>query len=447
MDFTKQEVDQLNAVIKVKVTPADYESKVDAALKTYQKKANMPGFRPGKVPSGMIRKMYGKSLLMDEINKLLQENLYKYISENNIEALGNPLPKADSDNKIDWDNQKDFEFTYDIGLAPKFKVELSDKDKFTKYVVRMDDESINKYTSDICKRYGKVATADISEENDILFGDFVELDEAGIIVPGGIFKSSSLAVERMKNEELKKQLIGLKKGDKIIVESLKLSENITDLAAMLGIDKEKAAQLKCKFQYTVTNISRLAPADMNQELFDKVYGKDVVKTAEEFNAKIKEELTAMFENDSEKRLKNDIVEALMKKIAVNLPDEFLKRWLMEVNEKPLTIEQIAAEYPSYSEMLKWQLIENKILKEHQIKVDSDEAIAYVKELVKNHFLEAGQASIDDAEIEKTAQRVLANEEESKKVYNDLYEKKTMKLYTSTFTIEEKEVSYEEFSKQ
>ncbi|MEO6883207.1 MAG: trigger factor [Bacteroidia bacterium] len=446
MDFTKQEVDQLNAVIKVKVTPADYETKVDAALKTYQKKANMPGFRPGKVPSGMIKKMYGKSLLVDEINKLLQENLYKYITENNIEALGNPLPKHDAEKQIDWDNQKDFEFTYEIGLAPKFNVELSAKEKFNKYIVRIDDELINKYASDIYKRYGKVATAEVSEADDILFGDFVELDAAGNIVPGGIFKSSSLAVERIKNEGLKKQIIGLKKGDKVIVESSKLSENMTDLAAMLGIDKEKAAQLKCNFQYTVTNISRLAPAEKNQELFDKVYGKDVVKTEEEFNAKIKEELTGMFSNDSEKRLKRDIVEALMKKIAISLPDEFLKRWLMEVNEKPLTYEQISAEYVGYAEMLKWQLIENKILKDHQIKVDNDEATAYVKELVKVHYLRAGQANIDENEIEKTAQRVLANEEEAKKVYNDLYEKKTMKLYTSTFTIEEKEVSYEEFSK-
>ncbi len=221
MNITQENIDELNALLRVKVVAEDYLPKVESAIKEHQKKAAMPGFRPGKVPTGMIKKMYGKSILVDEINKLLNDSLYNYLNENKIEVLGNPLPKTDSDLRIDWDNQKEFEFLYEMGLAPKFNVELSTKDKFTYKTVKIDEELINKYVSDIAKRYGKVETSEISAEGDMLNGDFVEVDAAGQIVAGGIFKTASLFLDRITDATVKKALVGLKKEDKVVLDAAK----------------------------------------------------------------------------------------------------------------------------------------------------------------------------------------------------------------------------------
>lgn len=445
MNITQENIDELNAVLKVKVVADDYLPKVETALKDYQKKANIPGFRPGKVPTGMIKKMYGKSILVDEINKLLNDSLYKYLQENKIEVLGNPLPKAD-DKTIDWENQKEFEFLYEMGLAPKFNAELSPKDKFTYQTVKIDDELVNKYVSDIAKRYGKVEPVEVSAEGDLLNGDFVELDANGEILSGGIFKTGSLFLERVKDAAAKKALTGLKKEDKAVVEAQKLSENPVDLAAMLGIDKAAAEKLTSKIQFTVKGISRLAEAEINQEFFNKIYGEGTVSTQEEFKAKIKDELAAMFVNDSERKFYNDVVEHLMNKINFSLPTAFLKRWIVAVNEKPVTPDQVEAEFDSYSKGLKWQLIENKIIKDNELKVSNEEVIEHTKQLILEQFGKYNPSPIADDELNQTVQRVLSNQEEAKKIYEKLYGQKVMDLFKTKFTVENKEVPYDDFFK-
>jgi trigger factor len=443
MNITQENIDELNAVLKVKVVAEDYLPKVEGALKDYQKKASIPGFRPGKVPSGMIKKMYGKSIMVDEINKLLSDSLYKYINENKIEILGNPLPKADSDNAIDWDNQKEFEFMYEMGLAPKFDVDLSPKDKFSYQTVKIDEELVNKYTTDIAKRYGKVEAVDIAGEGDLLNGDFVELDSNGEILPGGVFHTTSVFMDRIK-EEAKKAFTGLKAGDKTVIDAQNLTANATDLAAMLGIDKAVAETFNSKLQFTVKGISRLAASEINQELFDKIYGPGTITTEEEFRAKIKDELSGMFINDSERKFYNDVVEHLMNKISFNLPADFLKRWIVAVNEKPVTAEQVESEFEGYSKGLKWQLIENKIIKDNNIAVSNEEVIEHTKELILEQFGRMGQAPMNDEELNQTAQRVLSNQEEAKKLYEKLYGQKVMTLFKTKFTLENKEVAYDEF---
>lgn len=445
MNIIQENIDELNAVLKVKVVANDYLPKVETALKDYQKKASIPGFRPGKVPTGMIKKMYGKSIMVEEINKLLSDSLYNYLHENKIEVLGNPLPKADS--VIDWDNQQEFEFLYEMGLAPKFNVDLSPKDKFVYQTVKIDDELVNKYVTDIAKRYGKVENVEVSEDADLLNGDFVELDANGEIVAGGIFKTGSLFLDRVKDATTKKALIGLKKDDKVVLEANKLSENATDLAALLGIDKEKAESLNCKLQFTVKGISRLAAAEINQEFFNKIYGEGNVTTEEEFKAKIKDELANMFVNDSERKFYNDVVEHLMNKVNFNLPTEFLKRWIVAANEKPVTFEQVDAEFDNYSKGLKWQLIENKIIKDNNLEVTKDEVVAHTKELILQQFAQMGQGPMGDEELNQTAQRVLSNQEEAKKLYEKLYGQKVMELFKTKFTLENKEVAYDDFFKK
>ncbi|HEX8515538.1 MAG TPA: trigger factor [Bacteroidia bacterium] len=443
MNITQENIDELNAVLKVKVTAEDYLPKVEGALKNYQKKATIPGFRPGKVPTGVIKKMYGKSVMVEEINKLLSDSLYKYINENKLEILGNPLPKADDKTVIDWDNQKEFEFMYEMGLAPKFEVELSPKEKFTYQTVKIDDDLVSKYVSDIAKRYGKVEQVDAAAEGDLLNGDFVELDANGEILAGGIFKTSSVFLDRVK-PEAKKAFIGLKVGDKTVVNAQDLTANPVDLAAMLGIEKAEAESFTSKLQFTVKGVSRLAASEINQELFDKIYGPGNVNSEEEFRAKIREELSGMFVNDSERKFYNDVVDRLMSKVNFNLPSDFLKRWIVAVNEKPVTPEQVDTEFDGYAKGLKWQLIENKIIKDNNISVTNEEVMDHTKNLILAQFGKMQQMPMSDEDLANTAKRVLGNEEEAKKIYEQVYGQKVMTLFKTKFTLENKEVAYDEF---
>ena len=447
MNITQENIDELNAVLKVKVVVEDYLPKVENALKEHQKKASIPGFRPGKVPSGMIKKMYGKSILVDAINKLLNDSLTSYLKENKIEVLGNPLPKAGTENNIDWDNQKEFEFLYEMGLAPKFNVELSAKDKFTYQTVKIDEVLINKYVSDIAKRYGKVENVDVSAEGDLLNGDFVELDPTEEIKPGGIFKTSSIFLDRVNDEATKKSLIGLKKDDKVILNAQNIADNPVDIASILGIEKEFAETLNSKIQFTVRNISRLAASEINQVLFDKIYGSGTLTTEEEFKTKIKEELSTMFVNDSERKLYNDIVEHLMNKINFNLPSAFLKRWILAVNDKPVTPEQVETEFEGYSKGLKWQLIENKIIQDNNIQVTNQEVIDQTKQMILEQFGKYNPTPMSEEDLNQTVQRVLSNQDEAKKLYEKLYGEKVMTLFKSKFTLENKELPYDDFFKK
>lgn len=443
MNITQENIDELNAVLKVKVVAEDYLPKVEGALKNYQRKATIPGFRPGKVPTGVIKKMYGRSVMVDEINKLLNDSLYKYINDNKIEILGNPLPKADDKTVIDWDNQKEFEFMYEMGLAPKFEVELSPKEKFTYQSVKIDDELVNKYVTDIAKRYGKVEQVDAAAEGDLLNGDFVELDANGEILPGGVFKTSSVFLDRVK-PEAKKAFIGLKVGDKTVINAQDLTANAVDLAAMLGLEKDAAESFSAKLQFTVKGVSRLAASEINQELFDKIYGPGTITTEEEFRMKIREELAGMFVNDSERKFYNDVVDRLMSKVNFNLPSDFLKRWIVAVNEKPVSPEQVETEFDGYAKGLKWQLIENKIIKDNDIAVTKDEVMDHTKNLILAQFGKMQQMPMSDEDLENTAKRVLGNEEEAKKIYEQVYGQKVMTLFKTKFTLENKEVAYDEF---
>jgi trigger factor len=444
MNITKENIDALTAVIKIKVGPEDYLSNVEKTLRDHQKKASMPGFRPGKVPSGMIRKMYGKSVLADELNRLLGDSLYSYIRDQKLDILGNPLPKADNNPDIELDGKKEFEFVYDLALQPDFKVDFSADEKHTRFVVKIDDSLLDKYSNDIARRYGQIASVEETGEHDLVYGDFVELDAAGEILAGGIFKSSTLYLEKL-NETQKAKLVGLKADDKVVLEPSEIAETPGELATKLGLTPEHAATLQSKFRFTVKSINRLAPAPINQDLFDKMYGPGVVNSPEEFRAKLSEELKNMFRNDSENKLKNDIVKSIIQKTHFTLPDEFLKRWMLAVSKNPATPEQINQEYDQYREALRWQLIENKIYKENNIVVTNDEAIEYVKGLVKANYEKTGHSDVNEEELSMTANRVLEKEEEAKRVFDSLYHEKMMTLFQTKLKIEEKEVGYEEFS--
>lgn len=441
MNIQKNSIDPLNLEITIQLGPQDYEQKVNEGIKKVQKQASMPGFRPGKVPGGLIRKQYGTQIMVDEINKILNDAIYKYIEENKIEILGNPLPKDQT--KVDFGTQKEFEFVYELGLAPDFELQLDGKWNFTYKTVKVDDALVEKYLKDVRRNYGSPVYPEVSGEKDVLFVDINELDESGAIKAGGIFKSSSLSPERISNQAAAAKLTGLRKEDKVVIAADELYATDLDKSVSLGISKELAEQTHCNLQLTIKNISRMEDAELNQELFDRVYGAGKVNSLDEFKEKIREELGLMFSADAERFLKTEVEKKLVEKINLQLPDAFLKRWLTVVNEKPITQEELEKDYPNYANAMKWRLIENKIIKDHQIKVESTEAVEEAKAFIKSEYARYGQVPAE-SDLEKISKDLLSKEKEAQKIFENLYSKKVIALIKEKCKLDTKEVSYEEF---
>lgn len=441
MNITKKDIDALNAELSITLAPQDYEERVNDAIKKVQKQAAMPGFRAGKVPVGLIKKQYGKSILVDEINKILNDSLYNYINDNKIEILGNPMPKADS--AVDFDNKTEWTFDYELGLSPQFDLKLDSSQSFTYNTVKVDDALVEKYLKDVKRNYGKPSNPEVAEEKDVLYIDIVELDADGSIKPGGVFKSTSIGIDRLKNEAAKAKLTGAKKEDKIVINANELYDSAVDKSISLGIDKELAETFDANLQVTVKNIARMEDAELNQELFDKLYGAGNVNSEEEFRDKIKGELGMMFAQDTDRKFVETVEKTLVDTLDIRLPDEFLKRWLMAVNEKPLTKEQLEAEYPSYARSMQWKLIENKIIKDNSITVTNEEAKEEAGRFIRSQYARYGQTP-DEAEVAKIADSILSKQDEAQKIYEGLYSQKVLNLLKTNCKLDTKEVSYNEF---
>lgn len=441
MNITKKDIDALNAELSITLAPQDYEERVNNAIKKVQKQAAMPGFRAGKVPVGLIKKQYGKGILIEEINKILNDQLYTYINDNKIEILGNPMPKENS--AVDFDNKTEWTFDYELGLSPKFDLKLDSSQAFTYNTVKIDDELVEKYLKDVKRNYGKPSNPEVAEEKDVLYIDIVELDGDGNITPGGVFKSTSIGIDRLKNETAKAKLTGAKKEDKIVINANELYDSAVDKSMSLGIDKEHAETFDANLQVTVKNIARMEDAELDQELFDKLYGAGNVNSEAEFREKIKGELAAMFAQDTDRKFVETVEKTLVEKLNITLPDEFLKRWLMAVNEKPLTKEQLESEYPAYARSMQWKLIENRIIKDNGITVTMDEAKEEAGKFIRSQYARYGQTP-DEAEVTKIAESILAKQDEAQKIYEGLYSQKVLNLLKTTCKLDNKEVSYNEF---
>lgn len=439
MNITDVKIDDLNAVIKIKLTPEDYTEKYEAKLKEARKQVSEPGFRPGKVPMGMIKKKYGQSILADELNGIINENLYKHIQEKELNVLGNPLPSDEHTTFDKWEAGSDFEFGYKIGLAPEFKVKPSSKDKVTFHKIKVDKEVIDKQIEDFAKRYGQMTQADVAKESDMVFGEFVQKE-------GEIKAKSTVSIPMIEDKKIQKKFIGIKPGDTITIDPKTVSKGDADMAAMLHIKKEELDTATGDFDFTVEEVKRLEPAAIDQELFDKIHGKDTVKTEKEFRAKIEEEMSVAFVNDSERLFQKDLAAYFVKKLDLKLPDEFLKEWIKQSNEKEVSTEEIEAEYPQYSDQLKWQLVENKIIQENEIKVEVEEVKDYVKGMLVQQYAQYNMPTPDDKALEENALGVLKNQEETKKIFDYLYKGKVSDFFKNNIKIQDKEVSQEDFIK-
>ncbi len=445
MNVIREDVDALNAILKVQVAQEDYQSKVKASLEKYRKTAKIPGFRPGHVPMSMIQKQYGNSVLADTLNKVVNDSLYGFINENKIEILGNPIPKEGADSvKGDFNNPTEFEFAYEIGLTPKVEVELSAKNKYDYVKVKIDDELVNKQIDDLRRRYGKLVSSEKVGEKDLILAQFVELKEDGSILEGGILNSSTISMEFVEDAATKKALTGKKQGDKVEIEPSKVSRGEKDTAAMLGITEDQLSSISSKFQMTINEIKHMEMADLSQELFDRLFGPGVINSEGELKVKIAEDLKGMFINDSDRILTRYIYDDLIAKTKVELPDTFLKRWIRLSNEKPILPEQIEAEYDGYAKSLKWQLIQGNIFKSNDIKLDNQELIEFTKGLLVSNYAQYGMPAPEDKELTENAMQVLSKKEEADRVMEMLADQKLIQFFKSTVKLNEKEVSYDEF---
>ena len=445
MNLTQSKAKDLMATITVDVVANDYTEKVNKVLKDYRKTAEVPGFRKGNTPMGIINKKYRTSVIVEEVNKLIQDELYKHITEEKVRVLGSPMPMDET--KIDWENDVDFKFVYEIGLAPEFDVKITAKDKLDYQKIKADAKLVDGYCTDIAKRYGKMSNPEVSQEGDLVFCSINQLDVDGNVMENGIKNDATVSMDYITDKKIKKQFVGVKADDVITVNVMKAFTNHSDLGAMLNVSHEAIHNLTSEeFQFTIKNINRLAPAELNVELFDKVYGVGTVKDVKEFRAKIQDEAEGQFVAESDRMLKNDVVTYFIEKLKLQMPDDFLKRWLVQTSEQPITMEMLETEYDMYSKSLQWQLIENKILENYEIKVSQDDIIAHTKKLIGMQMKQYGQPDGDDAQLTDIATGILKNEEEKKKIYDQIFDERTLAVYKENFKLTEKSISYDDFVK-
>ncbi len=446
MNITRTNTDDLNAVIKLQLVKEDYASQVDSVLKEHRRKASIDGFRPGKVPMGLIKKMYGVPVLADEVNKILGQELYKYIEENKLDILGEPLPNETEQKNIDWEKDTEFEFVFDIAMAPEYTLNLSKRDKLNFFKIAVDEKMIQNGIDMYARRFGSNQEVDVVEDKEIIKGNFAQLDAEGNLADRGIISEDvAISLEYMKDEESKAKFIGANVNQIITFNPAKAFPNRTDLASMLGIDTEMAETLESDFQYTITNISKFVPAEINQELFDKVFGKEKVSSVEEFKAQIKADIEAQLVNDSDYKFLIDAKDKLVKKAKIDLPVAFLKRWILATN-KNMTVEQVDSDFENYSDDIRWQLIKDKLIKDNDLKATEEEVVEFAKKQALMQFQQYGMMEVPEEYLTNYAKQMLENKDEARKIWDRKLDDKVIEYLKDTIKVEETEVSTEEFNK-
>ncbi len=443
MNISQEKIDKLNAIVKINIDPVDYQPRVDKAIKDHAKKAKIPGFRSGMVPASHIKRMYGKSILVDEINNMLSDTLNKYIEDEKLEVLGQPLPKVDDKKEYNWDFADNFEFNYEVGLAPEFNVEFTEADKLTQYVVKIDPETLASRIKNIRRSYGKMTNPDVSADDDVLYSD---LDFVGAEFDQGFGNTASVRLDQIKDEKIKASLIGLKKDDVVEFDLQKAFDNdAAKIAGLLKIDEEIAAGLKGNVTLTVKNVNRLEESDLNQEFFDKLFGEGNVTTEEEFTAKITDELEGMMVQDAERKLQEDTYKYSLDKVQFELPDEFLKRWLKASNEK-LSAEELVGGYSDFAKNLKWTLIENKIIKDNNIELQYEEVFELAKQRLDQQFRMYSPQPLSDEQLGQYTVQYLQNKDNANKIFEEVKAYRVFDHIKRVVTLDKKEILYTDFTK-
>ncbi len=439
MKIEQSELKDLTAVVTLTVEPADYQDEVAKQLKQVRQKAQMPGFRPGMVPAGLVKKMYGKGILADVLNKQVGEGLQKHIEDHNLQILGEPLPSENSP-KIDLDNEDSFTFLFDIAVAPEFDAKLTGKNKLTEYVIEVTDEMVNNQVKSYAERFGEYAQADEVAEGDIVKGLAKQVD-------GDIVKENAvLNPAYMKQKTQQKKFIGAKKGDVVTFNPTKAFDSEVEVSSLLGITKEQAKDLKSDFTFEIQEITRHTTAAIDAELFAKVYGADAPKDEAAFRARVKAEIEANMAEDSKYKFGLDAKEAIMKKMEkLEFPVDFLKRWVLATNEK-MTAEELEKDFDKMLEELKWHLAKDQLMKEYKVDVQKEDVEAYAKEVARMQFMQYGLMHIDDQYLTNYANEMLKQENQLRGIVERVAENKIYEALKGVAKIEQKKISHEDFGK-
>ena len=447
MNISLKNNDTTSGIIKIEIGQSDYAEQVEKSLKNIRKKANIPGFRKGMVPMGMIKKMYGKQALAEEINKLVSEKLYHYIQENKLNILGEPLPNQTEQKAIDFNTQAEFEFCFDVALAPEIKIELSKKDKLPYYKVKIDDEMVSKQLDAYRANFGSYDKVEEVEEKDLVKGVIAELENGAVKEGGIVVEDAILMPSYIKNEEERKKFLGAKNNTVVIFNPNKAYDGAeAEIASLLKIDKSKVAETTSDFSFEIKEITRHKDAEMNQELFDKVFGEGIVTSEEEFKNKIVEALTEQYVPQSDFKFLEDAREMLVGKVGeLKFADSILKRWLLVANEKN-TPEKVEEDYPQIIKDLTYHLIKESIVKDNEIKVEDADVETFAKRVAKSQFAQYGMLSVPEDVLDNYAKDMLKNKQTLQNIIERAVEEKIAAWLKEQVELEEKEVSTEEFNK-
>ncbi len=437
MNITRNNVDALNAVVTVEISKADYAPQVDKVLKNYLKNASIPGFRKGAVPMSLIQKQYGKAVLLEEVNKVLQENLGKYIASEKLDLLGNPVPVVKEE--INWDAD-DFSFDFELGIAPEFTVDLEAKNNVVLYKITADDKMLNDQVERIQKQYGKLISKDTVEEGFDLTGTFTNEEK-------GINNSTTISLDVFKDKKTAKKFIGKKVGDVVTLNTKGLFDDDHKLMDYLKVDHDNVHGLDVDVDFKIEEINATELAELNQELFDKLFGEGNVTSVEQVKEKIKEDAERQFASQADQKFLNDVTASLLENTKFELPASFLKKWIQTVGETPLTPEQAEEEYARSENGLRYQLIEGKVLAQNNLQITFEDLKSYTSDVIKKQMAQFGQMNPTEEDVEGIVARVLSNQEEVKRLSEQVMSEKMLNLFKEKVKAKTKEVSYEQFIKE
>ncbi|MCC9042698.1 trigger factor [Myroides sp. M-43] len=436
MNITRNNVDALNAIVTIELAKEDFQGNVDNVLTNYRKNANVPGFRKGAVPMSLIVKQYGKAVLFEEVNKILQEKLGNYLTEEKLDILGNPLPVASD---INWDADV-LKFDFELGLAPEFTLDLEGKNNIKKFKVVADDAMLDEQVEFIQKQYGKMISKELVEETSEMVGTFTNEEE-------GINNEVKIAVSDIRTKTNQKKFIGKKVGDQVTVSTKGLFEDDHKLMEVLAIGHDKVHGLEVDVVFTINEINETEKAELNQELFDKLFGEGVVTSVEQLKEKIKEDAEKQFTSQADQKFLNDVYEHLLESASFELPAAFLTKWLMDAGETPMTADEAAAEYAKSEKGLRYQLVEGKVMSQYDLQLDFAEIKEYTTKLIKDQMAQFGQLEPEAKVVEDIVARVMTNQDEVRRISEQVMNEKVLTLFNEKVKAEVKEVSYKDFVKE
>jgi trigger factor len=444
MNIVQEKIDSLNSLLKIQLTPEDYKPQVDNAIRKYSKQVTMPGFRKGMVPTNLVRKMYGKSMLVDELNRIVSSSVDKYISDNGIKILGNPMPKPENVLNFDLEQPGDFEFAFEMGLAPEVNVSLPPSKSFTYYEIEVDSKIIDDEIAKIQRRYGKYINPEVTDAECSVYGTFQQLDAQGTILEGGHTNQSFILLDKITDSDVRPNFIGKQALDTVIFNPVQSVKSVEEVKYMLGLKDNDTTAFDTNFRFTIERINKVENAELTTDFFDQLYGEGTITDIAGFREKVKSEIGEGYKYESEHALKHELEDYLIHDASLVLPDDFLKRWLLQANDK-ITEAQLASEYNQYARDLKWRLIENKIYTDNNMQITNEEIEGFAKSLIIDQYLRYGQAHLlDEDKMGELVQRYLGDQNNVQRAVENITGRKVFEYLNQIVSKDVKKVTHDEF---